>query len=93
MTTLGLANMKILKYSLLSTLLVSSASFARITPVEAPTEQVILPSLLEVMSFCSSDKKCNSITLLINEESGLDYNVKYTNDNIKVTDPTSGDDD
>lgn len=89
--------MKALKYSLLSTLLISSASFA----TEAPTEQVVLPSIVEVISFCSTDKSCNSITPIIDEKS-LNYNVKYqrksaildTLNNISLsTDPASGDDD
>ena len=66
--------MKIVKYSLLSALFISSASFA----TEAPQEQITLPSLFEVASFCSSDKSCNSITPVV-DESELKYKVKYEN--------------
>jgi hypothetical protein len=65
--------MKTIKYSLLSALFISSASFAT-----EPQEQVVLPSLLEVASFCSGDKNCNSITPVV-DESELKYKVQYEN--------------
>ncbi len=91
--------MKILKYSLLSTLLMSSVSFATDVPakdpIRSPTEQIILPSLIEVVSFCSSDKSCNSITPII-RHNDLNYSVKYKKIAAPVsyaTDPLSGGDD
>jgi hypothetical protein len=76
--------MKALKYSLLSALLISSASFATEVPTKAPTEQVVLPSIIEVVSFCSGDKSCNSITPVI-RNNDLNYSVQYK----KITAPTS----
>ncbi len=91
--------MKTLRYSLLSTLLISSASFATEdptkTPIKSPTEQVILPSLIEVVSFCSSDKNCNSITPII-RHNDLNYSVKYEKITAPIsyaTDPLSGGED
>jgi len=89
--------MKILKYSLLSTILISSTSFAteEPTPTTAPTEQVILPTLIDVVSFCTSDNSCNSITPVIHHND-LNYSVKYkkvTPPTSYATDPLSGGDD
>jgi len=89
--------MKILKYSLLSTILISSTSFATEEPTTAPTEQIILPTLIEVVSFCTSDNSCNSVTPIIDKNS-VKYTVKYQQESSKnttnsITDPISGDDD
>lgn len=77
--------MKIAKYTLLSTFFISSMSFAN-SPIE---EKVTLPSLLEVISFCSSDKSCTSIMPVIKEKE-LNYDVKYELPAISAlsTDPT-----
>ena len=83
--------MKILKYSLLSILLISPASFA----TEVPTEQVVLPTLGEVVSFCSSDNSCSSIIPVIHNND-LNYAVKYEKiipPVTNATDPTNGEDD
>ena len=77
--------MKISKYTLLATFFISSTSFAN-TPTE---EQVTLPSIIEVISFCSSDKTCTSINPVI-EEQAINYDVKYEPVTI-ATDPTEED--
>jgi len=64
--------MKTFKYALLSTLFISSASFA----TTGSQEQVTLPSLLEVASFCIGDNSCSSITPVINNND-LNYSVLY----------------
>lgn len=79
--------MKIAKYSLLATFFISSMSFAN-APIE---EQVTLSSLLEVASFCSSDKNCISIIPVI-EETEINFDVKYEDEPI-ITDPTEEDPD
>ena len=74
--------MKITKYLLLSTFFISAVSFAK-----APTqEQVTLPSIIDVVSFCSSDKTCTSIFPVI-EEQEVNYDVKYETTSLD-TDPT-----
>jgi len=81
--------MKIFKSALLSTLFISSASFAA---NNAPQEQVTLSSLLEVLSFCNSGKSCTSITPVINK-GDLDYSVQYSTDDDSApdyVDPTDG---
>jgi hypothetical protein len=92
--------MKTFKYALLSTLFISSASFA----TTAPQEQVTLSSILDVASFCIGDKSCSSITPVINNND-LNYAVQYENKNnqnstnsgtapiIIPVDPTDGEDD
>lgn len=79
--------MKIAKYSLLATFFISTISFAD-TPI---LEQVILSSIIDVVSFCSSEKTCTSITPLV-EEQEINYDVKYETKPL-ITDPTEGDDD
>lgn len=79
--------MKIAKYSLLATFFISTISFAD-TPIQ---EQVILSSIIDVVSFCSSEKTCTSITPLV-EEQEINYDVKYETKPL-ITDPTEGDDD
>ena len=90
--------MKTFKYALLSTLFISSASFA----TTAPQEQVTLPSLLDVASFCIGDNTCSSITPVINNDD-LNYSVLFKNESgnqntvtvnptvITPIDPTDGD--
>lgn len=91
--------MKTFKYALLSTLFISSASFA----TTAPQEQVTLTSLLEVASFCIGDNSCSSITPVINNND-LNYTVQFENKNYNQNstnsspaqeaspiDPTEGD--
>jgi hypothetical protein len=73
--------MKIAKYSLLATFFISSVSFAD-SPIQ---EQVTLPNIIDVISFCSNDKKCISVVPVI-EEQELNYDVKYETDPIN-TDP------
>jgi hypothetical protein len=92
--------MKTFKYALLSTLFISSASFA----TTAPQEQVTLPSLLDVASFCIGDNTCSSITPVINNND-LNYAVQYKKESSNQTtdavnppvivpvDPTDGEDD
>ncbi len=87
--------MKKIKYSLLTTLFISSISFA----VTSSEEQVTLPSLLDVVSFCSEDKNCTSIKPVISD-SAVNYKVNYetdptgTIDDVAVTtDPTGTIDD
>ena len=87
--------MKRIKYTLLSILLISSASFATATP----QKHVTLSSLLDVISFCNSDKSCNSIKPVI-DESEIKYAVTYENTSqvdhdtppvtIENTDPAGG---
>jgi len=82
---------KITKFILISTFFISSVSFAD-TPNE---EQVTLSSIVEVISFCSSDKTCTSVKPVI-ETQELTYDVKYesfsvTPPPIPPTDPTEGD--
>jgi hypothetical protein len=79
--------MKIAKYSLLATFFISTISFAD-SPIQ---EQVTLPSIIDVISFCSSDKTCTSVVPVIEEEE-LNYDVKYETDPL-VTDPTEEEDD
>jgi hypothetical protein len=79
--------MKITKCLLISTFFISSASFAN----AATQEQVTLPSIIDVISFCSSDKTCISVVPLI-EEQELNYDVKYETDPL-ITDPTTEDPD
>ncbi|NQZ88732.1 MAG: hypothetical protein HRT54_14255 [Colwellia sp.] len=79
--------MKIAKYSLFATFFISTISFAD-TPIQ---EQVTLPSIIDVISFCSSDKNCISIVPVIKERE-LNYDVKYETDPI-ATDPTTEDPD
>jgi hypothetical protein len=74
--------MKIAKYSLFATFFISSVSFAD-SPIQ---EQVTLPNIIDVISFCSSDKTCTSVVPVIEEEE-LNYDVKYETDPL-VTDPT-----
>jgi hypothetical protein len=79
--------MKITKCLLISTFFISSVSFAN-----APTqEQVTLPTIIDVISFCSSDKTCTSIIPVI-EEQALNYDVKYETESLN-TDPIEEDDD
>jgi hypothetical protein len=73
--------MKITKCLLISTFFISAVSFAD-TPIQ---EEVTLPSIIDVVSFCSSDKTCTSIVPVI-EESELNYDVKYETTLI-ATDP------
>ncbi len=87
--------MKIVKYSLLLLLFISSACFGN----QALQEQVILPSMIDVVTFCSSDKNCNSITPIINQKD-VSYAVKYEEPPLvdgppinTPTDPTGDDDD
>ena len=87
--------MKALKYSLLSALLISSTSFATEAPTKAPTEQVVLPTIIEVVSFCSGDKSCNSITPVI-RNNDVNYSVQYEKiaaPTSYATDPTNGKED
>jgi len=84
---------KITKFILISTFFISSVSFAD-TPNE---EQVTLPSIVEVISFCSSDKTCTSVKPII-ETQELIYEVKYESSSVIIppippTDPTQEDDD
>jgi hypothetical protein len=79
--------MKIAKCLLISTFFISAVSFAD-TPIQ---EEVTLPSIIDVVSFCSSDKNCISIVPVI-EESELNYDVKYETTPI-ATDPTEEQDD
>jgi hypothetical protein len=80
--------MKITKYSLLTTFFISSICFAD-SPVQ---EQVTLPNIIDVVSFCMSDKTCISITPVV-EEQEINYDVKYETIPL-ITDPTDlGDDD
>jgi hypothetical protein len=79
--------MKIAKYSLLATFFISTISFAD-SPIQ---EQVTLTSIIDVISFCSSDKNCISVVPVI-EEKELNYDVKYETDPV-VTDPTTEDPD
>jgi hypothetical protein len=74
--------MKITKCLLISTLFISAVSFAD-TPIQ---EQVTLPSIIDVVSFCMSDKTCTSITPVVNEQE-INYDVKYETTPI-ATDPT-----
>jgi hypothetical protein len=79
--------MKITKCLLISTFFISAVSFAN-----APTqEQVTLPNIIDVISFCSSDKTCTSIIPVI-EEQRLNYDVKYETESLN-TDPIEEDDD
>jgi hypothetical protein len=79
--------MKITKCLLISTFFISSVSFAN-----APTqEQVTLPTIIDVISFCSSDKTCTSIIPVI-EEQALNYDVKYETESLN-TDPIAEDPD
>jgi len=73
--------MKIAKYSLFATFFISTISFAD-TPTQ---EQVTLPNIIDVISFCSSDKNCISVVPVI-EENELNYDVKYETDPLN-TDP------
>ncbi len=73
--------MKIAKYSLLATFFISAISFAN-APIQ---EQVTLPNIIDVISFCSSDKNCISVVPVI-EEKELNYDVKYETDPV-ATDP------
>jgi hypothetical protein len=79
--------MKITKYSLLTTFFISSICFAD-SPVQ---EQITLPNIIEVVSFCMNDKTCTSITPVI-EEQEINYNVKYETISLS-TDPIDIDDD
>jgi hypothetical protein len=79
--------MKITKCLLISTFFISAFSFAD-TPIQ---EQVTLPSIIDVVSFCSSEKICTSIVPII-AESELNYDVKYETAPL-ITDPTEEDDD
>jgi hypothetical protein len=74
--------MKIAKYSLFGTFFISAVSFAD-SPIQ---EQVTLSSIIDVVSFCSSNKTCTSVVPVIEEEE-LNYDVKYVTDPI-ITDPT-----
>ena len=83
--------MKITKYTLLSTFFISSISFAN-APVE---EKVTLPNIFDVISFCSNDKTCTSVSPVIEDQS-INYDVKYESSSIIPpptipTDPTEGD--
>jgi hypothetical protein len=73
--------MKITKCLLLSTIFISTASFAD-EPIQ---EQITLPSIIDVVSFCMSDKTCTSITPVV-EEQEINYDVKYETTTI-ATDP------
>ena len=84
---------KITKFILISTFFISSVSFAE-APIE---EQVTLSSIVEVASFCSSDKTCTSVKPVI-EAQELTYDVKYESASVDIpppspTDPTDEDDD
>ena len=79
--------MKIAKYSLLTTFFISSVSFAD----PSIQEQVTLPTIIDVISFCSSNKTCISVLPVI-EEKELNYDVKYETNPI-ITDPTKADPD
>ncbi|MFT5297590.1 MAG: hypothetical protein ACI9YH_003625 [Colwellia sp.] len=74
--------MKITKCLLISTLFISAVSFAD-TPIQ---EQVTLPSIIDVVSFCMSDKTCTSITPVVDEQE-INYDVKYETTPL-ITDPT-----
>jgi hypothetical protein len=74
--------MKITKCLLISTFFISAFSFAD-TPIQ---EQVTLPSIIDVVSFCSSEKICTSIVPVIADEE-INYDVKYETDPT-ITDPT-----
>lgn len=76
------------KYLLFLTLFISTFSFANV----ASEQQVTLPSIMEVISFCSSDKNCISIDPVI-EEQALNYDVKYqaVPETSTPTDPTKED--
>jgi hypothetical protein len=79
--------MKIAKYSLFPTFFISAISFAD-TPIQ---EQITLPSIIDVVSFCMSDKICLSVVPVI-EEKELNYDVKYETTPV-VNDPTTEDPD
>jgi len=84
---------KITKYTLLATFFISSISFAN-SPVE---EKVTLPTIIEVISFCSNDKTCTSVSPVIEDQS-INYDVKYESSSIippptKPTDPAEEDPD
>ena len=79
--------MKITKYTLFTTFFISSICFAD-SPVQ---EQVTLPNIIDVVSFCMSDKTCTSITPVV-EEQEINYDVKYETKSL-ITDPAEGDDD
>jgi hypothetical protein len=74
--------MKITKCLLISTLFISTTSFAD-EPIQ---EQITLPSIIDVASFCMGDKTCTSITPVI-EEQEINYDVKYETESLN-TDPT-----
>ena len=74
--------MKITKYALFTTFFISSFCFAD-APVQ---EQVTLPNIIEVVSFCMSDKTCTSITPVV-EEQEINYDVKYETKPL-ITDPS-----
>jgi hypothetical protein len=79
--------MKISKYILLSTFFISSHSFANV-----PTqEQVTFTTIMDVISFCSNDKRCTNVIPII-KKNDLNYDVKYESVQI-ATDPTDGIDD
>jgi hypothetical protein len=79
--------MKITKYSLLTTFFISSICFA-----DSPTqEQITLPNIIDVVSFCMSDKTCTSVTPMV-EEHEINYDVKYETQPL-ITDPSESDDD
>ena len=77
--------MKITKYSLLTTFFISSICFAD-SPVQ---EQITLPSIMDVVSFCMSDKTCTSVTPMV-EEQEINYDVKYETIPL-ITDPSDVD--
>jgi hypothetical protein len=79
--------MKIAKYFVLSTMFLSAISFADSTI----QEQVTLPTITEVNSFCNSDKTCTSIMPVI-KDTEINYDVKYETDPI-INDPTKNDPD
>ena len=79
--------MKTAKYFVLSTLFLSTISLAD-SPIQ---EQVTLPTITEVNSFCSSDKTCTSVMPVIKDKE-INYDVKYETDPI-INDPTKKDPD
>lgn len=72
--------MKTIKYSLFSILFISSTCLAK----SAPQDEITLSSLLEIISFCTSDNICSSITPVI-KENELNYSVIYEKEMIDLT--------
>jgi hypothetical protein len=74
---------KITKYTLLSTFFISSICFAN----AAVEEKVTLPTIFEVITFCSNGKTCTSVSPVIEDQS-LNYDVKYESTSI-IPPPTT----